>query len=92
VSIKASDIRGFLIGILVLAILLGVVVLRVATHSRAPPPKPTATAPQRPAAPLPVTPTADCSQGPAEAAARNAASLQTLTWSPFGRPEIGWET
>ena len=28
---------------------------------------------------------------PAGAAAANAASLTTLAWSPFGKPEIGWE-
>lgn len=36
------------------------------------------------------TETADCS-GPADAAARaNAASVDGLAWSPFGRPETGW--
>ncbi|HEY2707495.1 MAG TPA: D-alanyl-D-alanine carboxypeptidase family protein [Caulobacteraceae bacterium] len=34
--------------------------------------------------------TADCAQGPASAASRNAASLTTLVWSPFGRQEAGW--
>ncbi|PIC01064.1 peptidase M15 [Caulobacter sp. X] len=29
--------------------------------------------------------------GPAGAAAANAASLSTLAWSPFGKPETGWE-
>jgi hypothetical protein len=32
----------------------------------------------------------DCSQGPAAAAAANARSLSTLSWSPFGRAETGW--
>lgn len=30
-------------------------------------------------------------RAPANAAAANAASLQTLAWSPFGKPETGWE-
>ena len=29
--------------------------------------------------------------GPPGAAAANAASLSTLSWSPFGKPETGWE-
>ena len=29
--------------------------------------------------------------GPAGAAAANAGSLSTLAWSPFGKPETGWE-
>lgn len=32
----------------------------------------------------------DCASGPASAAAANAASLDTIAWSPFRRPEIGW--
>lgn len=35
--------------------------------------------------------TCDRSDAPAAAAAANAASLSTLAWSPFGKPEIGWE-
>ena len=34
----------------------------------------------------------DGTDAPAGAAAVNAASLSTLAWSPFGKPEIGWET
>ena len=49
-----------------------------------------------PAPPPPVhTPAlaqAICSDGPAEAARANAASLQTLAWAPFGRSETGWAT
>ena len=33
---------------------------------------------------------ADCSGGPSDAAAANAASLETLAWAPFARPERGW--
>ncbi|MET0294670.1 MAG: D-alanyl-D-alanine carboxypeptidase family protein [Phenylobacterium sp.] len=36
---------------------------------------------------------AACRQGDMPQAARiNAASLRTLAWTPFGRPEVGWET
>ena len=43
--------------------------------------------------PPPVTVVADCSAGGFEpAAAANAASLRTLDWKPFHRPETGWET
>lgn len=31
-----------------------------------------------------------CVAGPSEAAAANAASLETLEWAPFRRPERGW--
>lgn len=34
----------------------------------------------------------DSGGAPASAAAVNAASLSTLAWSPFGKPETGWET
>jgi hypothetical protein len=34
----------------------------------------------------------DCAQGLGEAARLNARSLRELAWSPFGRPEIGWQT
>lgn len=34
-----------------------------------------------------------CNQAPLENAARtNAVHYRTLPWSPFGRPELGWET
>lgn len=33
----------------------------------------------------------DCAAGPAGAAAANAASYERLAWSPFGRPETGWQ-
>ena len=32
-----------------------------------------------------------CQSGPSLAAIGNTASLHTLIWSPFGRPELGWE-
>jgi D-alanyl-D-alanine carboxypeptidase len=33
-----------------------------------------------------------CARGPGEAATANALSLTTLVWSPYRRPETGWET
>ena len=94
-SIKPSDIRGFLVAVLVLAVVLGFVALRV-TYGHRPSPRPRSPAPAArappQAPPAPATAPADCAQGPADAAGRNAASLQTLAWSPFGRPETGWET
>lgn len=38
----------------------------------------------------PVAAQTDCAIGPAAAAAANAASFETLAWTPFGRPETGW--
>ena len=57
----------------------------------APPPPPPSTAP----APAPPSQTKEGCQGSprfAGAAGANAASVQTLGWAPFGRPEVGWET
>jgi D-alanyl-D-alanine carboxypeptidase len=48
--------------------------------------------PASPPAPPPVLAAVACDAGPAAAAQANAASLQTLAWAPFGRPEAGWET
>ncbi len=46
---------------------------------------------QPPNTPQPVS--ADCrASGWTTAAQTNANSLRTLAWSPFGRPEAGWET
>ena len=43
-------------------------------------------------APPPITRT-DCqAPGWTGAAARNASSLHTLAWAPFGRQEAGWAT
>ncbi len=93
VSIKPSDALRFL-GALAAALVLGVLlVLRITSApdaAQARPPAPAATvAPAPPARPASV----DCAAGPWSAAARaNAASLRTLAWAPFRRPEIGWET
>ncbi len=50
-------------------------------------------APSAAATPAPVPLVTDCSaKGYDAATAANAASLRTLAWTPFHRPEIGWET
>jgi hypothetical protein len=92
---KPSAVGRFLLGLLLFALFLGFIWVRVTARRPSPPPPPAATAPpvasvpaQAPAA----TAAADCTSGPADAAARNAASLTTLAWAPFGRPEAGWET
>jgi hypothetical protein len=46
----------------------------------------------RPPTPAPATAEEDCRRpGPwSEAARRNAATLDTINWAPFGRQEVGW--
>lgn len=46
-----------------------------------------------PSSPSVIAASEDCDSGdaPASAPAINAASLSTMAWSPFGRPETGWE-
>jgi D-alanyl-D-alanine carboxypeptidase len=103
VRFKPSEALRFLGGLAVTAVVLGLIVLRVTScaPTRAPHPPAIATAPAagspRAAAPAPPPPppamtATACNSGPEAAAQTNAASLQTLTWAPFGRPEIGWET
>ncbi len=108
VRFKASDALRFLVGLAMAALALGFVVLRVtscappepksAVPSPSGPALPAVTAgPVAPPAPPPPVHTpalaaAICSDGPAAAAQANAASLQTLAWSPFGRTETGWAT
>jgi hypothetical protein len=91
----------FLGGLAAAVIVLGLIVLRVTScaPTRAPPPHAvahsttaTAPAPAPPPAPPPALAAEACDAGPAAAARANAASLQTLVWSPFRRPETGWET
>lgn len=84
--LKVSDIRGFLIGVLVVAAIVGFVLWRVLPrHRPGPPPQPS-----------PATQgaqTVDCRSAPwQEAARQNQASLYTLAWAPFGKPETGWAT
>lgn len=44
------------------------------------------------ARPVPSDPSGNCrAEGWTDAATRNAETLQTLVWSPFGRDEVGWE-
>jgi LAS superfamily LD-carboxypeptidase LdcB len=85
--LKASDIRGFLWAILIAAAVAGVMTWRVVTH-RAPSPSPQ---PPPPAAAARSSP--GCADPAWQAAAdRNAASLETLAWTPFGPAETGWAT
>ena len=84
--IKASDIGRFLGGLAILAVVGTLIFLRVTAHG-----------PSRPAAPSPAPPPAPATEacgvaGWREAAAANGRSLGALSWSPFGRPETGWET
>jgi hypothetical protein len=58
----------------------------------APLPAPAPSPPTQGTAPAAAAPT-DCrAQGWSRAAQTNARQLRTLTWAPFRRPEIGWET
>ena len=59
----------------------------------APPPvaAQTFSSPQSPAAPAATPPSCTAGEGFAQAAAQNAASLDTAPVAPFGRPEVGWE-
>jgi LAS superfamily LD-carboxypeptidase LdcB len=84
--LKPSDIGGFLVALLIAVAVAGVVLWRVAQR-----------APSRPvpaeAPPAVRVEAAGCSVQGWDAAARaNAASLETLAWAPFGRPESGWAT
>lgn len=83
--LKSSDIRGFLIGLAVLAAIAAIVLWRVLTPSQPPPHLPSPTS--EPAQAV------DC-QSPAwqGAASANRASLYALAWSPFGATETGWAT
>jgi len=95
VRFKPSEALRFLGGLVALVVILGLVVLRVTSCAPTPPPKPPpAVAPGPPPlpAPPPAPPTPACDSGPAAAAHANAASLQSLFWAPFGRPENGWAT
>ena len=65
-----------------------------ASQPSAPPAAPVPSTPAPPPAPVPqpapISPACPA-PGWTAAAAANAASLQTLAWAPFGRPETGWE-
>lgn len=79
--LKLRDIGRFLIGLAIVAAIAAGIYLRVAWRRPGPPPAP---------APA-VIESCDLPRWRAAAAA-NAASLQTLAWTPFGRPETGWAT
>jgi hypothetical protein len=91
VSIKASDVLRFLAALALMALFLGVVFVRVVRHleaEKSPPP------PARPP-PAAARKSLEACAGPADrtqAAEANRASLETLAWTPFGRPEAGWAT
>jgi len=89
--LKVSDIRGFLIGLLIVAAVGAVVVWRVLPGRSAQTPPQAAAAPARdtPGGPPPAG--CDAPQWRAAASA-NQASLYALAWSPFGPAEAGWAT
>ncbi len=98
---KPSEALRFLGGLAAAVIVLGLIALRVTSCAPAPrpvPPPPAYPAPAPPTAsvapvPPPAQPVpANCAAGPRAAAEANAVSLHSLAWSPFGRPEAGWET
>ncbi len=99
-GIKPSEALRFLGGLAAVVIVLGLIALRVTRCTPAPAPVPPpaalaippATALARPFARLPAVIPADCALGPEGAAAANAASLSILSWAPYRRDEIGWET
>jgi LAS superfamily LD-carboxypeptidase LdcB len=85
--LKGSDIRGFLVALLVVALIAAAVVWRVRSHSQVAPPPPAPAIPALAKAP----PTGTCDPAAWRgAAAANRVSLETLPWSPFRRPETGW--
>ena len=91
---KPSELLRFLIGIGLVLAIGAIVVLRVTGHGPAGPVGSTTAATTATVAPPPPEPRNEaCSvSGWSEAAAANSASLVTLAWAPFGRPETGWET
>ena len=95
---KPSEALRFLGGLAIIAVVLGLVVLRVTSCAPVPPRPAARTIPVAPPSPLPApVPPAQaraesCDEGPAAAAQANAASLRTHAWAPFGRAEAGWET
>lgn len=99
VRIKPSEALRFLGGLAAAVVVLGLVVLRVTSCAPATPPHgapPTMPGNAAPSGriappPPPVKTPANCVAGPAAAAAANSASLATLAWAPYRRPEFGWE-
>lgn len=87
---KAPEALRFLGGLAAAILVLGLVALRVTNSGPVRPAPPGAIAAVSP--PPPGQGRASCRTGPAAAAQANAGSVRSLAWSPFGRPEIGWET
>jgi D-alanyl-D-alanine carboxypeptidase len=104
VKFKPSEALRFLGGLAAAVVVLGLIALRVTSCAPVRPPQPPAVQPPAipaapsaspsayPAAPPPAEALTPCNTGPAAAARANAASLRTLSFAPFGRPETGWET
>jgi D-alanyl-D-alanine dipeptidase len=90
---KPSLVLRFLIAFAAAMVLIAFVFFRVTQtplKEVVKPPQEVAVAPT-PAAPRP-KPVEECSaRGWGRAAEINRASLKTLRWAPFGRPETGWE-
>jgi hypothetical protein len=93
VRLKPSEALRFLGGLVIAAVLLGLLVLRVTSCAPLPTAKPGSPPPVIAAPPTPKrAERADCgSPGFEAAAATNASSLRAVPWAPFRRPEIGWE-
>jgi D-alanyl-D-alanine carboxypeptidase len=90
--VKASEALRFLGGLVLVALVLGLLVLRVTSCAPLPKPGEHALAPAKPAPP-PARASLDCrAPGWEQKASINASSLNGLPWSPFGRPEVGWAT
>jgi D-alanyl-D-alanine carboxypeptidase len=89
--LKPSDLRGFLLGLLIVAVIAGVVLLRVV--GRPPSRLPTVAAPPATTASRGGGQPGDCGTRDWQAAAQaNRGSLSELAWAPFGPPETGWAT
>lgn len=100
-KLKPSDALRFLLAIGVAVVVLALVFLRVTSrpHDAGPPsisaaamPPPALSGAVAPPAPRASAEPATCAASEfADAARDNAASLLTLAWAPFRRPETGWE-
>jgi D-alanyl-D-alanine carboxypeptidase len=96
VRFKPSEALRFLGGLAAAVVVLGLVALRVTSCAPVRTPQPPASPAAQGAYPTPPAPPAEapiaCNAGPAAAAQANAVSLRSLSFAPFGRAEIGWET